>query len=67
MIDLTKEQKLQIIENRRIIMARNVFELQVDVVVMETQGRTDDVNMLNQRIDELIAADKALLLFIESV
>lgn len=60
MIELTKEQKMQIINNRRLVVARNIFELEVDIVVMNTQGRTDEVAVLNKRIEDLRLTDLSL-------
>lgn len=60
MVELTKEQKRQIVDNRRLIVSRNIFELEVDIVVMNTQGRSEDVLALNKRIEELKLTDLAL-------
>ena len=67
MIELTKEQKIQIVENRRMIVARNIFELQVDIVVMTVQGRTEEIEILNKRIDELNATDVSLQEFMNTL
>lgn len=67
MIELTNEQKLQILENRRMIVARNAFEVEVDIVVMTAQGRKDEVDILSNRIAELRATDVALQEFIKTI
>lgn len=61
MIELPIEQKRQIIENRRVIVARNKFEFEIDIIVMTARGRTEEVAILNQQIEELAATDLALL------
>lgn len=67
MIELTKDQKIQMVSSRRQSVSRNIFELQLDIVVMNSQGRTDDVTVLNQRIAELENTDLALQQFIETL
>ncbi len=66
-IELTKDQKIQIIDNRRLIVARNIFELELDVVVMTSQGRLDEVEVLNKRMEELKATDASLEEFMNSL
>lgn len=67
MLPLSKDQKVQIVNNRRLSVSRNIFDIQLDIVVMESQGRIDEIALLNQRIAELQATDDALVQFIETL
>lgn len=67
MNELTKEQKIQIITNRRLNVSRNIFEFELDIVVMTAQGRTEDVALIKTKIEELKAADTSLQQLIDSL
>lgn len=60
MIELAKEQKIQIIEQRRMTISRNIFDLELDVVVVTSYGRAEDVEAIKKRIEELKSADLSL-------
>lgn len=66
-IELTKEQKIQIVNSRRLSLSRNIFEHQLDIVIMTSQGQTGNAATINQRIQELEATDAALVEFIETL
>jgi hypothetical protein len=67
MFELTKEQKIQIINGRRQALTRNIFELELDIIVRGSQGRTEEVESLKQGIQQLKNADLALQELIDSL
>lgn len=67
MNELTREQKIQIVNNRRYNVSRNIFEFELDIIVMGAQGRTEDAEVMKGKIEELKNADLLLQQFIESL
>ena len=67
MAELSKDLKVQIITNRRLSVARNIFELEVDIVVMESQGRAEEIEVLKNKIEELRVTDLSLQEFMATL
>lgn len=59
MLELDKDAKIQMIINRRTIMARSVFELELEAVLLETTNRPDELSRVQTRISDLKNADEA--------
>lgn len=67
MTELTRDQKIQITNGRRHNLSRSIFELELDIIVMAAQGRTEDVELLRGRIAQFKDADSVLAELIQTL